>query len=88
MQFFPDKYPAGKGPPREYFFAILNTLYPEYLQRVMAHANEQRMVVGADGNQLEAVEISQFWAEELKSMPFLSSKLLIFILFLTRISEM
>ena len=32
------------------------------------------MVVGADGNKTEAVEISQFWAEELKSMPFLSSK--------------
>ena len=30
-QYFPDKYPPGKGPPREYFFNVLNTLYPEYL---------------------------------------------------------
>ena len=29
--YFPDKYPVGKGPPRQYFFDILNTLYPEYL---------------------------------------------------------
>ena len=32
------------------------------------------MVVGADGNKTEAVEISQFWAEELKSMPYLTRK--------------
>ena len=37
---FPDKYPAGKSPPREYFFNVLNTLYPDYLQQIMSHANE------------------------------------------------
>ena len=42
MQYFPDKYPAGKGPPREYFFNILNTIHPDYLAQVMGHANEQR----------------------------------------------
>ena len=40
--YFPDSYPAGKGPPRQYFFDILNTLYPEYLQSMLAHANQQR----------------------------------------------
>ncbi|MAJ97174.1 MAG: hypothetical protein CMI56_00980 [Parcubacteria group bacterium] len=40
---FPDKYPAGKGPPRTYFFNILNTLHPDYLEQVMAHASKQRM---------------------------------------------
>ena len=39
MSFFPDKYPAGKAPPKEYFFNILNTLHPEYLQNLMKHAN-------------------------------------------------
>jgi len=43
MSYFPDKLPKGKGPPRDYFFNILNTLHPEYLQQVMAHANKQRM---------------------------------------------
>ena len=32
MSYFPDKYPAGKSPPRDYFFNVLNTLYPDYLQ--------------------------------------------------------
>ena len=31
LSFFPSKYPKDKGPPRDYFFNILNTLYPEYL---------------------------------------------------------
>ena len=43
MQYFPDKYPKGKGAPRQYFFDILNTIYPEYLESILSHANEQRM---------------------------------------------
>ena len=46
-QYFPDTYPAGKGPPRQYFFDILNTLQPEYLERILKHANEQRMSANA-----------------------------------------
>ena len=38
IRYFPDTYPKGKGPPREYFFNVLNTMQPEYLQQVMAHA--------------------------------------------------
>ena len=30
-KYFPDKYPTGKGPPRQYFFDILNTTHPVYL---------------------------------------------------------
>ena len=30
MSYFPDKYPKGKNPPREYFFNVLNTLQPDY----------------------------------------------------------
>ena len=26
MSYFPSKYAAGKGPPRDYFFNVLNTL--------------------------------------------------------------
>ena len=46
IKYFATTYPQGKGPPRDYFFNILNTLQPEYLQQVMAHANEQRMAAG------------------------------------------
>lgn len=40
-KYFPDKYPKDKGPPREYFFNILATLYPEYLKNCMDHACQQ-----------------------------------------------
>ena len=48
-QFFPATYPKDKGPPREYFFNVLNTVHPEYLQQVMGHANEQRMATFGEG---------------------------------------
>ena len=41
-KYFPDAYNQGKGPSRDYFFGILNTLYPEYLGKVRGHANEMR----------------------------------------------
>ena len=43
MQYFPDKYPKGKGPNRDYFFNLLATLEPDYLWQIMEHANKQRM---------------------------------------------
>ena len=32
MKYFPSVYPKGRGPPREYFYNILNTLKPDYLE--------------------------------------------------------
>ena len=74
MQYFPSKYPVGKGPPRDYFFNVLNTLYPEYLTKVMAHANEQRMSTSGDDQRAKSIRITEFWEEQLKAMPYLSRK--------------
>ena len=73
-RYFPDEYPAGKGPPREYFFNVLHTLYPEFLQRMLTHAHEQRMTASGQRGQEEAIQISEFWEEQLKAMPYLSRK--------------
>ena len=62
-RYFPDEYPKDKGPPREYFFNILNTLYPDYLGQVMSHANEQRMSAEGEIGKSEAIQISEFWEE-------------------------
>ena len=75
LSFFPSKFPKDKGPPRDYFFNVLNTLYPEYLAQLMGHANEARMTAGGLGQQSESIKISQFWEEELKALPYLSCKL-------------
>ena len=73
-QYFPSSYPKDKGPPREYFFNILNTLYPDYLSQIMQHASKQRMSAEGVDNKKSAIKISQYWQEELKDMPFISQK--------------
>ena len=42
MLYFSDEYPTAKGPNRQYFFNVLNTLEPLYLEKVIDHANRQR----------------------------------------------
>ena len=53
---------------------MLNTLQPEYLQQIMGHANEQRMAAFGEGQQKQTIQISQYWEEQLKAMPYLSRK--------------
>ena len=80
MKFFPSKYPKDKGPPREYFFNILNTVHPEYLQQIVAHASKQRMTAEGDDNKMDSIAITAHWEEELRNMPYLSRKFLNFFL--------
>ena len=40
--YFQDEYPDGRYPARDYFFNILNTVYPEYMKQIMDHANNER----------------------------------------------
>ena len=72
--YFPDKYPVGKGPPREYFFNVLNTVHPNYLAQVMLHADKQRMTTEGEAMKKQSINISAYWNEQLKAMPYLSCK--------------
>jgi len=74
MQFFPDNYAEGKSPSRDYFFDLLNTLYPEYLAKIMAHANKERHSATGEGMKKDSINISDSWQEQLKAMPYLSRK--------------
>ena len=84
--FFPSKFPKDKGPSREYFFNILNTLQPEYLGKLMAHAANSRMSAENVNNQTKSIQISEYWADQLKAMPYLSRKSSIPRIFLTLFS--
>ena len=42
MIYFADDYPKDRYPCRDYFFNILNTIYPNYLKQIMDHAANQR----------------------------------------------
>ena len=58
IKYFADSYPQDKGPPRDYFFNVLNTVHPDYLKQVMEHANKQRMTVEGPEAQREAIKVS------------------------------
>ena len=57
-KYFPDVFPEGRGPPREYFFNVLNTVQPDFLRQMMEHANKQRMSATGDLGQRESIKIS------------------------------
>ena len=38
MKYFPDKLPKGRLPDRKYFFDILNTVKPDYVDKLIKHA--------------------------------------------------
>ena len=42
MRYFPSKLPKNRLPDREYTFSILNTLRPDYVERIIAHAQKLR----------------------------------------------
>ena len=42
MLYFPTRMPNGKNPERQYLFAVLNTLRPDYVRNLVAYANHQR----------------------------------------------
>ena len=70
MLYMPDPTPDGRLPEREYFWNVLNTLQTEYVQRLIEHANAQRMTVQEDG--ADAIEISEEWWQKLTALPFVS----------------
>ena len=63
LRYFPSVYPKGKGPPREYFFNVLNTKMSEYLGKLIHHANMQRCAADGEKMQREAIHITPFWEE-------------------------
>ena len=44
-EYFPDEYWKKKTPDRTFFFNVLNTVHPGYLQQLISHANIQRVGV-------------------------------------------
>ena len=72
MLYMPDPTAEGRLPEREYFWNVLNTLQTAYVQRLIEHANAQRMTVQEDGEGADAIEISEEWWEKLNALPFVS----------------
>lgn len=74
MMYFLDEYPDGKYPDRRYFYYVLNTLYPDFVTRLINHAQEVRNTSSKEEEKAEVIEIAPEWMEELAAFPFKSSK--------------
>ena len=74
--YFQDKYQDAKGPNRDFFFNILNTVYPDYLTQVMQHASHQRFAADGEKNKTQSIKATDEWISELQNMPFKSGECL------------
>ena len=74
MQYLQDEYPKNRYPDRTYFFTILNTVHPEYMRDMIAHANNARYAPFGQAKEHDTVVVNDEWLEKLKSLPFFSSK--------------
>ena len=72
MLYMPDATLDGRLPEREYFWNVLHTVQSEYVQRLIQHANEQRMTAQEDGDGADAIENSEEWWNKLNALPLVS----------------
>ena len=63
--YFQDEYPNNRLPSREYFFNILNTIYPVYLANIMEHASKERFAADGVKQKEKAIHATDEWYEEL-----------------------
>ena len=61
-------------PDREYFFNVVNTSEPMYLQSLIRHAQNLRFASQNPDAKDERIEVNDFWVKELEATPFFSSK--------------
>ena len=72
MKLMPTSLPKGRYPSREYVFNCLNTLRPDYCDKVVQTANQNRFSAQTQGNQDKNIAVNAEWHEALLKMPFIS----------------
>ena len=50
-QFLQDEYAKNRLPDRQYFFTVLNTVYPDYVSKMIEHANNERFSAKGEANE-------------------------------------
>lgn len=74
QKYLPEVKAEGKFISRKFFFNILNTVYPDVVPRIIEVARAKRHKDDMEGEKRKVIEISEEWLDELKSVPFKSSK--------------
>ena len=42
VQYLQDSYPRNRWPDRTYFYTVLNTVYPDYVKKLIANSQMER----------------------------------------------
>ena len=72
--YFPSKFPKNTQCDKAYFWNIWHTKYPAQVKEVIKFANKQRYSVTNEAAELNSITITDEWARELESMPFVSKE--------------
>ena len=75
-RFFPDGCTANTMPSREYFFNVLNTTDPDYVAKIITHAQKQRFGNEENKDEKDVIMITEQWQKDLEAKPFFSSKII------------
>ena len=71
--YFPDQVEGHSHIDRAYFFNIVNTIYPEYMKKIIDYAIDVRNKPEANEEKKEFILISDGWYDKLMEHPFISS---------------
>ena len=74
LAHIPTNLRKGKPIARPFFFNVLNTLYPGVVPAMINNARAIRNEELTKSEKKETIDIVPEWVEELKSVPFTSSK--------------
>jgi hypothetical protein len=74
MLYMPNHMTAARLPSAEYFYSLLNTLYPELMKGLIDRANELRHKKTEDNAKEETIFCSEQWMTDLQEMPFSAGK--------------
>jgi hypothetical protein len=77
-QYLPEQEQGSlKLPERDFFFGILGTLKPEYMQKIIQEAEQARFKDQDQQRGSDKIMISERWLDDLTKLPFLSSKVML-----------
>ena len=78
-RYVPDTWSCEghRKPEKRYLFAIITTMYAEWLRAAIIDCTQQRHAEKESTMYLpKQVELTQFWAQELMNIPYISRKLI------------
>ena len=69
MLYFPTKMRKGVSMNRVYFFNVLNTVVPGYVEKIVRHANKLRNDIEVPESKMDCIEIADSWYKKLMEHP-------------------